>query len=47
MDVVLGWALVMLGWALVVLILGGVVIYGVRAEPANNRFAEPRRRRPF
>jgi hypothetical protein len=35
-----------IGWALVVLIIGGVVVYGVRAETASNRPAE-RRRRPF
>jgi hypothetical protein len=31
----------MLGWALVVLIIGGVVVYSVRAEAASNRPAEP------
>ena len=38
---------VMLGSALVVLIVGCVVVYGVRAETASDRPAEPRRRRPF
>jgi len=37
----------MLGWVLVVLVIGCVVVYGVRAETANDRPAEPRRRRPF
>jgi hypothetical protein len=36
-----------LGCALVFLIIGGVVVYGVRAETAGDRPAEPRRRRPF
>ena len=48
MDMVLGWALVvMLGWVLVVLIVGYAFVYRVRAQPANNRPAGPRRRRPF
>ena len=48
MDMMLGWALgVMLGWALVVLIVSYAVVYRVRAQPANNRPAEPHRRRPF
>jgi hypothetical protein len=34
-------------WTLVVLIIGGVVVYGVRAEIASDRPSEPRRRRPF
>ena len=38
---------IMLGWALVVLIIGCAVAYSVRAAPANDRPAEPRRRRPF
>jgi hypothetical protein len=38
---------VMLGWALVVLIIGGVVVYSVKAETAGDRSAGPRRRRPF
>jgi hypothetical protein len=38
---------IMLGWALVVLIIGCVVVYTVRAAPAGDRPAEPRRRRPF
>ena len=39
---------IMLGWALVVLIIGCAVAYGVvRAAPASDRPAEPRRRRPF
>ena len=42
-----GWVNIMLGWALVVLIIGCVVVYGVRAAPANDRPTEPRRRRPF
>jgi hypothetical protein len=36
-----------LGWPLVVLIISCVVVYGVRAETASDRPAEPRRRRPF
>ena len=38
---------IVLGWALVVLIIGGVVVYGVRTETPSNQPAEPRRRRPF
>ena len=38
---------IIVGWALVVLIIGGVVVYGVTAETASGRSAEPRRRRPF
>jgi len=38
---------VMLGWVLVVLIIGCVVVYGVRAETASDRPEEPRRWRPF
>jgi hypothetical protein len=41
------WVNIMLGWALVVLIVGCVVVYGVRAAPTNDRPTEPRRRRPF
>jgi len=37
----------MLGWILVVLIIGGVVVYGVRTETVSDRPTEPRRRRPF
>jgi hypothetical protein len=36
---------VLLGWGLVVLIIGCVVVYGVRVEAADGRSAEPGR--PF
>ena len=36
---------IMLGWALVALIIGCAVVYSVRAAPAGDRPAEPRRRR--
>src|SRR6516164_6394670 len=34
----------MLGWVLVVLIIGCVVVYGVRTQTASDRPSEPRRR---
>jgi len=37
----------MLGWVLVVLIIGCVVVYGVRTQTVSDRPSEPRRRRPF
>jgi hypothetical protein len=37
----------MVGWVLVVLVIGGVVVYGVRTQTVIDRPAEPRRRRPF